>query len=201
MNDWELLEIREAVLRDLADLIPPNLYGNPSLSDAAIDWKVGQMLKSSSVHMKMTIRQRRASFLLWNLGMYCGTRDNIPLFEEDCKREHYSNSLGSLKENLLEATRSYADCLSEDERKLLPMPEENNIKQQDDLKESERNSLLKLVISMAIGGYSYDPGASKNEAISQITEDLEMLGLSLSDDTVRKYLQQAAAKFPQARKA
>jgi hypothetical protein len=52
----------------------------------------------------------------------------------------------------------------------------------------ERESLLKLVIGMAIGGYGYDPMASRSKIVSDIRGDLDRVGLSLDDDTVRKYL-------------
>jgi hypothetical protein len=56
-------------------------------------------------------------------------------------------------------------------------------------------------MAMAIRGYHYDPTAPKDNVVSEIRKDLEELGISLSDETVRKYLIQAAAKFPHARKA
>jgi len=57
---------------------------------------------------------------------------------------------------------------------------------------TERNTLLKLVIGMAIKGYSHDPTASKSKAPKEIADDLLSLGIDVSDDTVRKYLKQAA---------
>jgi hypothetical protein len=56
----------------------------------------------------------------------------------------------------------------------------------------ERSTLLKLIIGMAIKGYSYDPGALKSTAPKEIADDLAALGMSITDDTVRKYLKQAA---------
>lgn len=56
----------------------------------------------------------------------------------------------------------------------------------------ERESLLKLVIGMAVKGYSYDPDAKKNTSVSDIAADLAVLGLQLDVDTIRKYLKQGA---------
>jgi hypothetical protein len=56
----------------------------------------------------------------------------------------------------------------------------------------ERDSLLKLVIGMAIKGYTHDPAASKSNAPKEIADDLASLGMPITDDTVRKYLKQAA---------
>ncbi len=49
---------------------------------------------------------------------------------------------------------------------------------------------------MAIRGYRYDPRAAKSRAIKDITDDLTLLGIRLDEDTVRKYLSEASAEFP-----
>ena len=59
----------------------------------------------------------------------------------------------------------------------------------------ERESLLKLVLGMAIKGYRYDPKATRSKEVLEITSDLQILGLSLTEDTVRKYLNEAKALF------
>ncbi len=60
----------------------------------------------------------------------------------------------------------------------------------------ERDSLLKLVIGMAIFGYKYDPRAERNKAVPEIAEDLAKLGVSLDIGTVRKWLKEAAELVP-----
>ena len=57
---------------------------------------------------------------------------------------------------------------------------------------TERNTLLKLVIGMAVKGYNYDPRATKSTTPKEIVDDLAGLGITITDDTVRKYLKQAA---------
>lgn len=59
----------------------------------------------------------------------------------------------------------------------------------------ERESLLKLILGMAIKGYGYDPKATKSTGVSEIASDLQLIGLKLNDDTVRKYLNEAKALF------
>jgi hypothetical protein len=61
---------------------------------------------------------------------------------------------------------------------------------------SERDSLLKLVIGMAVQGYSYNPEARKSSIVAEIKSDIEQLGLALDDDTIRSYLKQASTKLP-----
>ncbi|MFN4266001.1 MAG: hypothetical protein ACK4F8_09690 [Aquabacterium sp.] len=63
------------------------------------------------------------------------------------------------------------------------------------LSTTERNTLLKLVIGMAVKCYVYDPKASKSTTPKEIADDLAGLGISITDDTVRKYLKEAAQTF------
>jgi hypothetical protein len=68
----------------------------------------------------------------------------------------------------------------------------NVAKGQKSLSTAEVNSLLKLVVGMAIGGYRYDPESAKSSVPGEIAGDLANIeGLSLDDDTVRKYLNMA----------
>ena len=60
----------------------------------------------------------------------------------------------------------------------------------------ERDSLLKLVIGMAIAGYRYDPKSSRGPATTEIVNDLAKLGIPLDPDTVRKYLREARELLP-----
>ena len=59
----------------------------------------------------------------------------------------------------------------------------------------EKDSLLKLILGMAIKGYSFDPKATRSTQAQEIADDLLTLGLSLDVDTVRKYLNEAKATF------
>jgi len=57
---------------------------------------------------------------------------------------------------------------------------------------TERNTLLKLVIGMAIKGYRYDPTALKSNVPTEIVDDLAELGIAIDNGTVLKYLKAAA---------
>lgn len=65
-----------------------------------------------------------------------------------------------------------------------------------DLKTRERESLLKLVIGMALAGYSYDPKAGRSPIVKEIADDLARAGVALDADTIRKYLQEARELLP-----
>lgn len=73
---------------------------------------------------------------------------------------------------------------------------ENVRLQANDLGTRERETLLKIIIGMAVEGYRYDPNAKRNIAVSEIVKDLEALGVAVSDDTVRKYLKSASQLLP-----
>ncbi|MDP2804007.1 MAG: hypothetical protein Q8O26_19220 [Phreatobacter sp.] len=60
----------------------------------------------------------------------------------------------------------------------------------------ERTSVLKLILGMAIGGYGYAPTASRSPVAKDIAGDLHRLGLTLDEDTVRKYLEEAKGLLP-----
>jgi hypothetical protein len=61
----------------------------------------------------------------------------------------------------------------------------------ESLSTKERNTLLKIIVGMAIKGYAYDPASAKNDAPKEIESDIAKLGMSVTDDTIRKYLKEA----------
>jgi hypothetical protein len=61
----------------------------------------------------------------------------------------------------------------------------------------EKESLLKLVAAMASGGYGHIPNKEKSPTVTTIHEDLLKNGLTLDEDTIRKYLKEAAEFIPQ----
>jgi hypothetical protein len=71
-----------------------------------------------------------------------------------------------------------------------------NLNSEKSLPTRSRESVLKLMIAMAIDGYGYDPKALRNSQISEITDALDRLGISLDADTVRKWLNEAKELLP-----
>ena len=59
-----------------------------------------------------------------------------------------------------------------------------------------RESLLKMVIGMAVGGYAYNPELRRSPTTKEISDDLLKLGLSLDEDTIRSYLKEAKQILP-----
>lgn len=66
----------------------------------------------------------------------------------------------------------------------------------NELKTREKETLLKMIGGMAMKGYGYDPKAAKNQAVTEIADDLAGLGVPLDADTVRKWLKQAVELMP-----
>ena len=60
-----------------------------------------------------------------------------------------------------------------------------------ELSTRERDTLLKMLIGMAMEAYRHDPGAARSATPAEISSDLAKHGLSVTDDTVRKYLKEA----------
>jgi hypothetical protein len=60
----------------------------------------------------------------------------------------------------------------------------------------ERDSLLKLIIGMAVAGYVYDPKVTRSDKPAEIADDLARAGVPLDVDTVRKWLREATELLP-----
>jgi hypothetical protein len=55
----------------------------------------------------------------------------------------------------------------------------------------ERQNMLKAIFGMAVSGYSYNPEDKRSKIVAEIVSDLELQGIPLSDDTIRRYLKEA----------
>lgn len=75
--------------------------------------------------------------------------------------------------------------------------EEKKSKDDKELSSRERNTLLKMIIGMAVEQYGYNPEAKKSDATQNIISDLEQCGLGLDANTVRKKLKEASELLPQ----
>ena len=54
----------------------------------------------------------------------------------------------------------------------------------------ERESMLKMIIGLSCGVYGHIPDANRNTTAAEISSDLAKIGLSLDQDTIRKYLRE-----------
>jgi hypothetical protein len=70
-------------------------------------------------------------------------------------------------------------------------------KSNDALKPRVRDTLLKIIVCMAIKKYHHDPKAARTQAAIKIANDLAEMGFDgPTDDTIRKYLQEASELLP-----
>ncbi len=65
------------------------------------------------------------------------------------------------------------------------------------LSPSEKNSLLKLVATMGLKGYGFDPDATRSNTAVEIQSDANLIGLSLDQKTILKWLRHAVKLVPE----
>ncbi len=173
------------------------------LADRNVSWK------------QLTNPTAPGAFLAW--AKRCGIGIPADLEAEVAKYDHY---IGDWR-TLYESTKAKLDEALERERQLAELTK--TVKGQFDALQAqvqatvaqfsqrqpapkepdprEITSLRKLCIGMAIRGYRFSPGESRNSATSDIVGDLDLLGISVSADTVRKHLAAGAELLPQDWKA
>ena len=97
-----------------------------------------------------------------------------------------------LQERSIPVPRELADCLSAIEAT-------SSRSSTKPLSDTERDSLLKLLLAMSIDKYDYKVGKTRNPATGEnrdsINAALERLNLKLTSDTIRKYLKEAEQRF------
>jgi uncharacterized protein YihD (DUF1040 family) len=113
-----------------------------------------------------------------NIDDWLGSLDEIERLEES-----YRNELATLQQELATA-RSANEAL---QNKLEAMEAEDR----NELSRNERRSLLTIVIASAVDCYGHNPSDSRSPAPGTIASAANRIGLSISDDTVRKYLKEA----------
>ena len=67
-----------------------------------------------------------------------------------------------------------------------------------EIKTIEMDSLLKLIAGMAVEQYGFDPTASRSPAIQNISSDLDGLGISLDQKTIRKWVKKSCELIDQS---
>jgi hypothetical protein len=73
---------------------------------------------------------------------------------------------------------------------------ESDLKKAKGLGTRERETLLKLVGGMAVAAYKHEPHATRTTTASAIVQDLDTVGISIDEDTVRKWLKEAVEHIP-----
>jgi hypothetical protein len=118
------------------------------------------------------------------------TRDWKSLYDESeaahLEKEKSWAAVDASKDRLIAAKHRIAAVLETRVREL--ETQRKTPSSEKPLSTRERESLLKLVIGMACGGYGYDSTARRSEQTAAIADDLLRAGVPLDADTVRKWL-------------
>ena len=180
MDIKKLLEIRDMVLSDLAEFIPESYSpgGNPIKPDSFVaDHELGRTL--SATRFKMTLRQRRASYLLQSIGFYgivitpfVGTPAGFYPQERSIEDRHFSNEV-----------RTYSQYLPDKESKYLLslLPDDSR-----PLDDRERTTLL--VIIAALAKEARVPISQPSKAADLIAKITQEMGASVSKRAIEEKL-------------
>ncbi|HEU5048400.1 MAG TPA: hypothetical protein VFT64_11235 [Rickettsiales bacterium] len=137
-----------------------------------------------------------------NIGDWKTAHDNIQQLQTKTQQEYEeyiaeTQRIINEKDALLIAANNMRDAALKISEELQLKFEEQALQNEKPLKTRERDTLLKLIIGMAVKGYRYNPGASRNSAIAEIEDDLMILGIPVTDDTIRTWLGKAGELLPQ----
>lgn len=78
------------------------------------------------------------------------------------------------------------------EKRSTPIQAKQHLPYETTISIQERQTLLKLIAAMSCEQYGFNPKKARNDATGSIRSDLEMVGLSLDDKTILKWLKEAS---------
>jgi hypothetical protein len=117
-----------------------------------------------------------------------------------------TNKLSQLRDELERANEERARAMElrqsaeaerdELRRQLEAKLAEPPVKPDKNLGTRERNTMLKLIIGMAVDGYKYDPNVLRSPIVPEIANALQLLGIGLDEVTIRKYLKEGKEFLP-----
>lgn len=118
----------------------------------------------------------------------------------DALKDEYDKALVSAASAAEESSRTIAEVKQERDALALRVGQLEAMHaltaQEKPLSTREKESLLKLIIGMATGGYGFDPSAAKSSQVRHITDDVLAAGLTIDEDTVRKWVKEAVGLLP-----
>lgn len=62
----------------------------------------------------------------------------------------------------------------------------------------ERSTMLKMIVTMAVAGYRYNPKAERSTIPSELESDMNLLGIGINLETIRKHLRSGSALLDDA---
>lgn len=124
----------------------------------------------------------------WN-GAILGKSSCMSYFDEE---EQISISYHNIEIKLADLLKIYPlEKISD-----VQLSKNNKIKTEKPFLPKEKEALLKILLGLALTNYTYDPKASRTSTAREITDDLKLHGISVDEDTVRKWLTQAKEYLP-----
>jgi hypothetical protein len=122
---------------------------------------------------------------------------------EELRRENQrlrANELDStqLQQRYEQLEQRHGELRSENRRLLYELDQLRTCSPAPEPKEvtpRERTSLYRLVIGMAVGAYKWDPKALRSPVPKEIADDVKNLELDLSQETILRYLREAAEEL------
>ena len=107
------------------------------------------------------------------------------------------NQLDNLYTKSLELIKAKDGVIEALKLKIAKPMNEQLLSEADNLKETERQSLYKLIAAMAYDGLGYNPEEKKSPIPKEISDAVTTwLGESIDTDTARKWLKKACEKYP-----
>ncbi|MBI1301935.1 MAG: hypothetical protein GC137_09810 [Alphaproteobacteria bacterium] len=82
------------------------------------------------------------------------------------------------------------------EDSLIKKANDNSSKKTKILHPKEKETLLKIVLGLALTNYEFDPKSSRNSTAREIADDLSLHDISVDEDTVRKWLKESIEFLP-----
>jgi hypothetical protein len=188
MARWELEEAVVLALGRDPDSVSRNDLKNDTESDFGKQFaKAYRLAQRAREHATFYFPINPCDFVEWARTIECPFPENLAAEVIKASPDHINYR--SKYEPLL---AEHEAALKEIER-LRTQPAEPP--QEKGLSSKERATALKLIIGMAIKGYSFDPAAARSGTASEIASDLHELGMSIDEDTVRKWIKDAAAEI------
>jgi hypothetical protein len=177
---------RAAAWKKLYDPVLPLLFLKWA-KDNEIDVPAGlvekvEARKGSLVDWKKEFEQQKAAYEELN-ALYDKFRSQYDKHVADWKK-----LVGQRSEQLAAAMSRIADLEAELALIKNTPPAAEPAKPQSMI---ERQNMLKAIYGMAVKGYSYKPDDKRSTVVTEIVGDLALVGLPISDDTIRRYLKEA----------
>jgi len=164
-----------------------------------------ELISRAEIYKDLYDSEEPSSFILWakknDINIPQKLVEQVELRDENLVdwKQRYDDLLDKNTEYVKSAETRLDEQKKEIEklRALLVLRDEQEKNENKPVYSKERDTFLKIIIAMAVEGYSYNPKAGKSPTPQEICDDLVKLGIPLDPDTVRAKLKESAGLLPQ----